>query len=64
MVLYGVGEIIGGQLVGSIKDGIGVKVATVFELCLMAAGSSIILVFNNQNEYGVLAYLMCLVWGL
>lgn len=30
MVLLGIGEIIGGQLVGTIKDKIGVKVATGF----------------------------------
>jgi hypothetical protein len=30
MVMLGIGEIVGGQLIGSIKDKIGVKVATVF----------------------------------
>jgi hypothetical protein len=43
MVLLGIGEIVGGQLVGMIKDKIGVKVATAFQILLLIAGAALIL---------------------
>jgi predicted MFS family arabinose efflux permease len=64
MVLLGIGEIVGGQLVGTIKDKVGVKVATVFQILLLISGTALILAFNNDEEFGPLAYGMCFVWGL
>ena len=64
MVFLGVGEILGGQIIGSIKDKQGVRIATLFEIGLLLLGTIIVLVFNYLNEFGFLAYLMCLVWGL
>lgn len=64
MVLLGVGEILGGQIIGYIKDKQGVRMATLFEIGLLLFATITILVFNHLNEFGFLAYLMCLVWGL
>ena len=43
MALLGIGEIVGGQLVGTIKDKIGVKVATAFQIMLLVSGAALIL---------------------
>jgi len=64
MVLLGIGEIVGGQMVGTIKDKVGVKVATGFQILLLIAGTGLILAQNNLNEFGTIAYLMVFVWGL
>ena len=48
MVLLGIGEIVGGQLVGTIKDKVSVKVATVFQILLLISGTALILAFNND----------------
>jgi hypothetical protein len=31
---------------------------------LLVSGAGLILAFNNINEFGPLAYVMCFVWGL
>ena len=51
-------------MVGTIKDKVGVKVATGFQILLLIAGTGLILAQNNLNEFGTIAYLMVFVWGL
>jgi len=64
MTLLGAGEIMGGNLVGSVRDRAGNRAALVLELGLVVAGASSVLIFNQHNKFNYLAYLMCFVRGL
>jgi MFS family permease len=64
MTLLGVGEILGGNIIGIFRDKYGNRAAYTFEIVLLLAGVGCVLVFNNQNKFGWMAYVMNFVWGL
>jgi len=64
MIMLGVGEIVGGQFIGIIRDKAGVKIALTIEILLVLIGVSLVLLLNGTNEYGILCFLMPLFWGI
>ena len=64
MISLGFGEIVGGLVVGKVRDTIGNKPCIIFQILLVAASMFSILFFNNQNNFDYFpAYLMCFLWG-
>ena len=63
MSLIGMGGFFGGQVVGIFRDKYGIKKAILVEVGLLVATSVIVDVFNAQNQFGPLAYVMCFAWG-
>lgn len=62
--LLGVGEILGGLIVGRIQDKAGHKV-TIVSLCvLLGIGVSMVILLNERNKFDVVAYLMTFFWGI
>ena len=64
MALLGLGEIIGGGLVGFIRDKVGNRLAYFVQILLTIAGMASVLIVNDKNTYDYTSYLMCFVWGL
>lgn len=63
MVLFGVGEILGCFFIGYIVDHFGSKVATIFNLVIIALMGGVTLTFIFIYDFGWLAFLMCFMWG-
>lgn len=64
MTLLGIGEIIGGQLIGNIRDKMNNKVAIIMELVLLVISLTVVVIFNSKNRFNIMAYFMCFLWGL
>ena len=64
MCLLGAGEIIGGQIIGSIRDRIGNNSAIVALLVLTVIALVVVTILNHNNTFNYMAYLMCFTWGL
>lgn len=64
MVPFGVGEMIGGSIVGYVTDKISIKAAVLVNVlfCLLTCGAT--LSFLIVNEYNWLAFMMPLMWGI
>ena len=64
MIMLGFGEIVGGLIVGKVRDTIGNKPCIFFQILLVAASLFMILRFNNSNDFDYFpAYMMCFLWG-
>lgn len=63
MVLFGVGEILGCFFIGYIVDKKGSKYATIFNLAIMLIMGGVTIAYIQVYKYGILAYLMCFMWG-
>jgi MFS family permease len=63
MSALGIGEIIGGQIVGVIKDKIGTKITLFVQMVLTAAGFGMVFLINERNKYDLWVWCMCFVWG-
>ena len=63
MVWLGVGEVLGGQLIGLIIDRFGSKRSTLFNILIISAMSTVTILNLDLKEVGYLAYLMCFLWG-
>ena len=64
MISLGVGEIIGGTIIGIIRDRAGNKVALASQILLHLAAFALILFLNEYNKFDITAYIMCFFWGL
>ena len=62
--LLGAGEILGGNIIGPIRDKLGNKFAYVVEIMFLVAAISLVISVNRSNEFGYTSFLMCFVWGL
>jgi predicted MFS family arabinose efflux permease len=63
MVSLGVGEILGGLMMGFIVDRIGSKKTALLNVILVLFSVVIVLIFIIRNRYGPLAFIMTFVWG-
>ena len=63
MVGFGFGEIFGGFFIGYIVDKLGSKVAIVCNLVIILIMFGVTIAFIQVFEFGILAYLMCFLWG-
>lgn len=63
MVVLGLGEIVGGLIMGFIVDRIGSKKAALINVILILFAVIIVLCFIIRNRYGPLAFIMTFVWG-
>jgi len=63
LALLGIGEMTGGQIIGFIKDKTNTKLALVVQIIITVSGLAILLIFNHNNTFGPLAFLMCFLWG-
>eukprot|EP00347_Sterkiella_histriomuscorum_P022843 403336943 len=64
MVAFGVGEMIGGQIIGQVVDKVSSKAACVVNLGIMIVMMAFTFAFLGVYEYGWLPFLMCFFWGL
>jgi predicted MFS family arabinose efflux permease len=64
MSLLGVGEIIGGQIIGNIRDRTSNRVAFLSEIVLQVASIVLLVTLNERNRFDNLAYIMVFVFGL
>jgi predicted MFS family arabinose efflux permease len=64
MSLLGAGEIIGGQIIGNIRDRTSNRVAFLSEMVLQISGITLLVVFNERNRFDYLAYIMVFVFGV
>ena len=64
MSLLGVGEILGGQVIGFIKDKASSRTTIMAQLVLTAAAFALVFAFNVRNKFDYMAYLMVFTWGL
>ncbi len=63
MVFFGAGEVIGCFFIGQIVDRLGSRAATVSICVTQLVMGAITLSYIIIYEYGVLAYLLCFMWG-
>lgn len=64
MAVLGIGETLGGNLIGLLRDKVNNKVAIVMQLLLCMAALFSVYLFNRLNQFTGLAHLMCFLWGL
>lgn len=64
MVSLGIGEILGGIVMGYIVDKIGPKKAALINVFLVFLQTVVVLAYLIIDEYSVLAYIMTFVWGV
>jgi predicted MFS family arabinose efflux permease len=64
MTLLGAGEVIGGTLVGFIKDKTSNTAAILCEILLCAVGFTIVMLVNSNDKYDYMSYLMAFFWGI
>lgn len=63
--MLGVGEMIGGYVVGQFRDKLGNSSAISIQLILTFLAVSSVITFNRLDNFNLnLAYLMCFLWGL
>jgi predicted MFS family arabinose efflux permease len=63
MVLFGVGEVLGCFFIGQVVDRLGSKAATVAICVIQLVMGGITMAYIIIYKYGVLAYLLCFIWG-
>jgi len=63
MVVLGVGEILGGLVMGLIVDKIGARKSSLINVGLICLANVLVLLIIIRNQYGPLAYIMTFVWG-
>jgi hypothetical protein len=64
MVGFGVGEVVGGFLIGALVDRFGTKVAVLTNLSIIVIMSGVTLAFIYQFKFNALPWIMCLMWGI
>ena len=63
MVLFGVGELLGGFFIGFIVDRFGSKLAAIVNVVIILAMISTTITFLLIDEFSWLAFLMTFLWG-
>ena len=64
MVAFGIGELIGGPVIGQIVDKVNSKVACIVNVLLIVAMITVTYVYLIVYEYCWLAYVMTFLWGM
>jgi len=64
MTMLGLGEMIGGGIVGWIRDKTGNKVAFLTEIFLCLISFGCVITLNVLNTWGPLAWVMTFMWGI
>jgi predicted MFS family arabinose efflux permease len=65
MAMLGLGEMIGGYVVGQLRDNFGNATAISAQLTLIFLAVISVMTFNRLDYFNLsLAYLMCFLWGL
>ncbi len=63
MILFGIGEILGCFFIGWVVDKYGSHRATIFNCVIMSAMGLVTVLYAIIYDFGVLAFLMCFLWG-
>lgn len=63
MILLGIGEIIGGNFVGLVRDKLGNRVAIITQIALTILGVLVVIIQNEVNTFGWYTWIMCFLWG-
>jgi predicted MFS family arabinose efflux permease len=63
MIMFGIGELLGCFFIGYIVDKFGSRPATYVNIVIMGSMGAITVLYCLRYEFGVLAYLMCFLWG-
>ena len=63
MTTLGVGEILGGIVLGKIRDALGNKLALIILIIETLVGVGLVIIVNNSNNYYALNWVMTFVWG-
>ena len=63
MIGFGVGEVLGGFVLGLISDWIGMKATSFVNVAIILSMIGVTVVNILQLEYNWVAYLMCFMWG-
>jgi len=63
MVLFGVGEIMGGFFIGYFIDKYSNKTAVRYNIVIIVVMGLVTALFVEQWSYNFIAYLMCFMWG-
>ena len=64
MVAFGVGEMVGGQLIGLIVDRISSKMAALANVIIIITMTGITLWFLIADEFTWVAFAMTFMWGV
>lgn len=64
MVIFGIGEVIGGIIIGQVIDKRGSKYVAVVNVLIVLIMTFVTLAFLGINEFNMLAFLMTFMWGI
>lgn len=64
MTSLGVGEIIGAIGMGVIRDKMGNRFAFCVQVVLIVVSVSLVIYYNQKNNYDFVAFVMVFIWGL
>lgn len=64
MVLLGVGEILGGQLIAYVKDKTGDKTPFIINIFQTVIAYVFLIAYNERNKFDWLVYVMVFLWGI
>jgi predicted MFS family arabinose efflux permease len=63
MLVFGIGEVLGGFFIGQIIDSQGSKLVSIINVVLIVVMTFITLAFLGINQFNLLAFVMTLMWG-
>ena len=63
MLVFGIGEVLGGFFIGQIIDSHGSKLVSIINVVLIVVMTFITLAFLGINQFNLLAFVMTLMWG-
>ena len=63
MIMFGIGELLGCFFIGYIVDKFGSRPASYVNIVIMGSMGANTVLYCLKYEFGVLAYLMCFLWG-
>ena len=63
MVIFGVGELLGGLIQGYIIDFIGSKNTCFINLTIIAIQGVVTIISIDQMQFNFMTFVMCFIWG-
>lgn len=64
MTILGVGEIIGGTLIGQIRDRKGYIISLIAQILFLLIGIILIAIVNSKNKFNVNCWIMAFMFGI